>query len=638
MENTKFAQTFRKSNSCDHCRKQKQKCAYSSPDATACIKCVEANVECHITPRQKRTVKKKKPAPGKFAWLENKTVKNQFDREQKIEQLKQVIEEATNELNSMQPFSQEGINNNRENHCVKSAFDRNLVSCAETIQLVHQYKKLFEQYSLITVHVKEDITQISEEEGLLMLAICLAVLITTTTTNTDGLQKFLETLIIERIYINPSPSLFLIKALIIMNEFVRPTDDSRIPTYILLAHAAAVQLDLGNSNDVHSINSSDLDRRDHALERSRVYLALTTSIGIIAMNSQRMAMLDLLPENSRLFDAMLLYGTDQDKLLVKIQKTYLLGRQGCETMASNENKNQPFDTHIKPILACCKARYAELAACPENVPSLFVGCNYTVLLNMYETALNQVIFNKNGADMPTVMPLSLEIMRLAGSLISSFVDQAQKSEKYLPMILYLQPLHGICAMIRLRLLLWTQGIFDNNVPVEENCKRLEQIWPTSNQAGLTMFDSFQRVETFSQLRLKDFRQLCPSGCIEDGPSPTALMLQRVLRDGAAAHVISDYQKSNPSPKCYTADDVFSVQEPVSNNLDSNNNNNNPEQLINQKLPSLSVTDDSPNSSSYTESPPYIDTINNNSNNPSEQDIETTLKEIFSELGSSVYVE
>lgn len=117
---TNFAEKWRKRQACDRCRRIKVRCEYEGLDNDSCKRCTKAGAQCVISnltrensgenePRKMRKTSNKSSRnnSSKYAWVErvrlkSEPIKNTQERDEKISELKKVINDSWVEIHRLE--------------------------------------------------------------------------------------------------------------------------------------------------------------------------------------------------------------------------------------------------------------------------------------------------------------------------------------------------------------------------------------------------------------------------------------------------------------------------------------------------------------------------------------------------------
>lgn len=392
-----FAEKWRKRQACRRCRRIKVRCEFDSPDSDTCTRCAKAGVECQLNPpsSSEMTGLRSHRRGAKYAWIETKQVYSESQRNQKIAELEQIIEDAKAEItmlrggtagygalyspppgttgagaanassnaslessqlmgaiSSILPYGGNGgagasgsgvpdvVQQNgwnldlvRRPDCVQAIVDAALLNEAEAKQAYDVFRVTLSCFYPLPLDPSENVSGANQLEAL---AYVVAVAATFNYQHAENLVSFLETVVSDRLLVQGQPSLEIARAVIIQSIFIQSCTVKQLPVHLSSAISVVTALDFAGRDDFKILASKSSNRHDVDASRRRVetYLATFIYAASLTLSTGDGKYIKMVPVSTGLCDSLLTFFPDDSatKELVLIAKMTVTAAEGVAAL------------------------------------------------------------------------------------------------------------------------------------------------------------------------------------------------------------------------------------------------------------------------------------------------------------------
>ncbi|CAN6619831.1 hypothetical protein TRVA0_007S03862 [Trichomonascus vanleenenianus] len=491
---------------------------------------------------------------AQYVVLERRAANTNYEKLLKLEQLEKVIAEAQDEASELRTELQNGsIFEARDApgetskvpsilyehpECIKAFLETGLMNFTQMQSFYRMFIEKMAPYVPFYIDLDKPIEIVAKDRPIFALSMVITSSAITQPATADVMTEFLEKLISEQMLLVQPNAVDVIKGLILYHMYLQPKPEQRMPIYLLTAVSLATAVDLGSKEDISVLimlppdNSATFGPR----ERIQTYLSLYQCVIAMAIHTSRPYLLKLLPNSPHNCEPLLKKGMFPEKFALLQIQLLLTGDQFHPIWPAVSDDNLKADA-IAASLAEQRRKLDDLREAAEFFVGedksltqhllMFRSSHEMISLAIIENAMNQLVYGeKTPVNSATVTGFISEMLRLCHGLIDGFVAL---EDHIIPKFMYYRPLFAITSMIRIRLLLWSQGLELHNTDVDEQFARVKQAWEratTDSITGKRMHDQLMKVERWMQLRMQP-------GALkvnDDDSAPSNALLQKIIRD------------------------------------------------------------------------------------------------------------
>uniref|UniRef100_A0A060T885 ARAD1D01672p n=1 Tax=Blastobotrys adeninivorans TaxID=409370 RepID=A0A060T885_BLAAD len=257
-----FAENWRRRRACERCRRTKVRCEYESPIATSCIRCTKAGAVCETTtpngekaPQSSLSSRSSCSGPDRSGSSSDSPTSTAS----RIADLEATIVGARNELRKLRGETEAPSSTCEWADAVKV---RNVVDSAVSVGLLTHadarilYDQFVDSATLCLPQcwkVPKSLDDAVNKHPILALAMITALACARGYQSSQSLVSFVESAILDRLYVVVDPSLELLQAIVVLILYVQPMPIRKMGIYLTTLISLTTLLDLGSDDDIATI-------------------------------------------------------------------------------------------------------------------------------------------------------------------------------------------------------------------------------------------------------------------------------------------------------------------------------------------------------------------------------------------------
>lgn len=394
----------------------------------------------------------------------------------------------------------------RRSDCVQTAVSYGLITRPE---IEHYYNRFVREMSTLLpfgVDAKDDIVEMEREQPLLVLSIVVACAASVGQDPMEHLILFIDRVICERLFILGEPSLEIVRSLVVLCVFCEPKPGTKFSIYMLTGLSCTIGLGLGAPEDTKFLlTSNNISSETARLVRQRLemFLSVYFCVATVVLGTNKIAMLKVLSDTYSCTDVLFSTGDEVDRLAANTLRLLHIGVEGLQAFKANQFGiigGALSSTAVKAFLDSYKDRLTAVASNVGltmidvqrgkqqqqqdsnnvsgedklyNITGTFWSFYSQLMLELNETALNQLLFCKGTPDPDVLTTVARDLAVAAHQIVDRFVNTSPQPITS-PNYRYFRPLHALSALVRARMILWSLGARVDFLNVEERFKQVKE--------------------------------------------------------------------------------------------------------------------------------------------------------------------
>lgn len=257
-----FAENWRRRRACERCRRTKVRCEYESPIATSCIRCTKAGAVCETTaPNGEKVAQSSTSSRSSYSGPDRpgSLSDSPSSNASRIADLEAAIVGARNELRKLRGETEAPSGTSEWADAVKV---RNVVESAVSVGLLTHAdaRILYDQFVDSAVvclpqcwKIPKNLDDAVNKHPILALSMIAALACARGCQSSQSLVSFVESAILDRLYVVVDPSLEILQSIVLLILYVQPMPIRKMGIYLTTLISVTTLLDLGSDNDIATI-------------------------------------------------------------------------------------------------------------------------------------------------------------------------------------------------------------------------------------------------------------------------------------------------------------------------------------------------------------------------------------------------
>lgn len=481
-----------KRSACTRCKRLKTKCIWENTNI--CQRCAKANAECidarfsdNSTRRISNTNRIRK----------NTSTSSTLNKNKKNDNISQSIDEVRDGLIDDHEWPRRIL---KRKDCVQVAIEYNYITQEDAKEMYSRFVKnmiVYLPYDIDQTIVDYDTAE--KEQPLLCLAYIVASLWCCNSLMLKKLKlltEFCERVIMEQFFMNCQFSLEINHALYIMTIYSDHEQPKKVFTHILTSMAIGIGQELGNKKDIEILSSNIKTSNDYKNARYRCqnFASIYVCVSAASVSLSRIGLLNSLPNGEKVQRALLGTGSESDKFAAR--SMHLLNTAINSIVAITDDT---FSMNVDQTVASVDQAMCEIESI-WGLMSTEVGEEFKnngslvpistaklqLTLALQEHFMNKILgfrdevvyVDRNNKILTTAAE---KIVKIAWELINQFTMLISSTINF-PKYMYFRPLNALCALTRVRLVLWSCGLVIDT-SIERAFGIVESAWEGASKSS-----------------------------------------------------------------------------------------------------------------------------------------------------------